>query len=117
MRDLKEDMEKPANFPADPASRPCWSCGAVISGADNYCKKCGVGQGSYLPWRYKHWGVLAVTLLGLGPFSLYYVWKSPVISREARYGYTALILAFTLFVINSFYKLIAFYQSMGIDGL
>lgn len=56
-----------------------------------------------MPWQYKHWGVIAITLLGLGPFSLIYVWRSPVISRNAKIAYTAGIILITWFLISSLY--------------
>ena len=105
-------MEKRAELAGEPAPRPCWSCGAVIGGADAYCKKCGKGQDSNVPWQYKHWGIVAITLLGLGPFSLIYVWRSPVLSRNARLAYTGAIVLLTWFVINTLYGLWSAFQSM-----
>lgn len=78
----------------------CWSCRAPIDQDDNYCRRCGMGQGGHVPWQYKHWGVAAVTLLGLGPFSLFYLWRSPVISRGSKVVYTLAILLATLMVIG-----------------
>ena len=105
-------METQDNLSGGAASRPCWSCGAGIGGGDNYCKKCGKGQGNHVPWQYKHWGVIAITLLGLGPFSLIYVWRSPVISRNAKIAYTGAISLMTWFVVNSLYKLWTAFQSV-----
>ncbi len=105
-------MQLQDNFPGGNAPRPCWSCGAVISGGDNYCRKCGKGQDANVPWQYKHWGVIAITLLGLGPFSLIYVWRSPVISRNAKIAYTGFILLFTWFIVSSFYSLWNSFQSI-----
>ena len=65
-----------------------------------------------MPWQYKHWGIVAITLLGLGPFSLIYVWRSPVLSRYARLAYTGAILLITWFVINTLYGLWGAFQSM-----
>lgn len=105
-------METRDDLPGGPAPRPCWSCGAVISGEDNYCKNCGKGQAAHVSWQYKHWGVIVITLFGLGPFSLFYIWRSPVISRNAKIMYTGSILILTWFVIDLFYKAWSTAQAM-----
>ncbi len=107
-------MEKPdaASGPAGAAGAvPCWGCGAVISAGDNYCKVCGKGQAGFIPWQYKHWGVV-VSSLCLGPFALSFVWRSPVISRNAKFCYTALISALTWLAIKTFYGLWNTFQGM-----
>ncbi len=93
------------------AQCPCWSCGAMIGGADSYCRNCGKGQGARVPWQYKHWGVIVITLFGLGPFSLFFLWRSPVISRTAKFVYTALIMALTFWVLGSLRQLWLLYQA------
>jgi len=105
-------MEPLDNLPGEPAAVPCWSCGAVISSGDSYCRKCGKGQGTYVPWQYKHWGVIVSTVLGLGPFSLFYVWRSPVISRNAKTAYTGVILLLTWFLLDFLYKMWAMAQAI-----
>ena len=98
-------------LPAAPPQRPCWACGAVIDAPDNYCRACGKGQGDRLPWQYKHWGIIVITLLGLGPFSLFYVWRSPAISRQAKIAYTAAILLLTWFVLDQLSRLWSLFQT------
>jgi len=100
------------NLPGGTARRPCWSCGAMIDSLDNYCRKCGKGQDTHVPWQYTHWGVIVITLLGLGPFSLIYVWRSPVISRNGKITYTGFILLFTWYVVNSLYRILNAYQAV-----
>ncbi len=94
------------------AARSCWSCKAVIAAEDSYCRVCGKGQGSHVPWQYKHWGIIVITLFGLGPFSLFYLRRSPVISRNAKFGYTAVILLLTLFVLDRIYKAWVVFQAL-----
>lgn len=65
-----------------------------------------------MPWRYTHFGIIVITLLGLGPFSLIYVWRSPVLSRFARLAYTGVIIFVTLFVINALYGMWTAVQSI-----
>lgn len=98
-------------LPSARPQRPCWACGAVIDSGDGYCRACGKGQGDRLPWQYKHWGVIVITLLGLGPFSLFCLWRSPVISRGAKLVYTAAILLLTLFVLDQLYRLLVLFQN------
>lgn len=93
-----------------PLPVPCWACGAMIAGEDRYCRCCGRGQGGYVTWQYKHWGVIAITLLA-GPLSLVFLWRSPVISRNAKFAYTAVIALLTLFVLDRFNRLWVMYQA------
>ena len=89
----------------------CWTCGAGIDAGDNYCRKRGKGQGSSVHWYYKHWGAVVLTL-ALGPFSLYFVWRSPVLSRNAKLVYTAVIALFTWYAAKVFYGFWQFYLGM-----
>jgi hypothetical protein len=104
------DAEKPAL---------CWDCGKAIGAGDAYCRFCGRGQGERVPWQYKHWGVIVITLVGLGPFSLFYLWRSPVISRNTKLVYSALILVGTFYLAEECYKLWNSMQAMlgSVQGL
>lgn len=82
----------------NPSPRPCWSCGAFIDRGDRFCRSCGKGQGGEVPWYYRHWGIVLIALFGLGPFALILVWRSPVLSKNAKLAYTAALLAATAFV-------------------
>lgn len=82
----------------------CWACGGKISPEDNYCRFCAKGQGKYIPWYYKHWGIIALTVMAMGPFSLIFVWKSPLLSRRAKWAYTAAILAATWYLVLTIYN-------------
>jgi hypothetical protein len=62
----------------------CWACGGVIDSQDSYCRHCSKGQGSHVPWQYKHWGVIAMFFV-VGPFVIPSVWRSPVISKRAKW--------------------------------
>ncbi|MBI3506839.1 MAG: hypothetical protein HY059_18530 [Proteobacteria bacterium] len=83
-------------LPSGPVA--CWSCGRMIDAADAYCRFCGNGQGGRVPWYYRHFGIILSTLFGLGPFSLYLVWKSPLFSRRTKMIYVVLILGVTGYV-------------------
>jgi len=110
---------KSYNSTMDASERPdveipaaCWDCGKTIGTGDAYCKFCGRGQGVRVPWQYKQWGVIVITLLGLGPFSLFYLWRSPVISRNAKLVYSVLILLGTFYIAEQCYRLWNFFQGM-----
>jgi hypothetical protein len=95
----------------EPRPYACWFCGAHISAEDNYCRKCGKGQGRFVHWYYKHFGIVFITLFA-GPFSLYFVWRSPVLSRNAKWIYTGLIALSTWYVLSAFYRFWLLFQSM-----
>ena len=101
-----------ARFDNAPGRAACWACGAPVEAADNYCRSCGKGQGARVPWYYSHWGVILLTLLGLGPFSLFYVWRSPLISRGGKLAYTAAISLATAFVVYELHKFWLVYQAL-----
>lgn len=83
----------------------------MIGREDHYCRDCGRGQGDYVSWQYKHWGIIVLTLFGLGPFSLFLLWRSPVISRNAKLAYTAAITLATIFLLDRLHRLWLFYQA------
>lgn len=96
---------------SDPAGLPCWACKTAIGGGDNYCRHCGKGQGAHLPWQYKWWG-LFVLALGLGPFSLVFLWRSPLLSRGAKLVYTAFILLLTYIALDQLRGIWRAYQAL-----
>ena len=93
-----------ASTPSSPVAA-CWSCGLFIDRSDRYCRSCGKGQGGNVPWYYRHWGIILMTLFGLGPFSLVLVWRSPLLSPLAKWVYTAIIVAGTVFIGYRMYQI------------
>jgi len=75
----------------------CWHCRKPVAAEDNFCRFCGKGLLGF-PWYYQHWGIIALTLLALGPFGVILVWRSPVLSRSARWVYTVAIAALTYYL-------------------
>jgi len=95
-----------------PAARAsCWACKGNIDQPDDFCRHCGKGQGRNVLWHYKHWGVV-VLFFCVGPFALYPVWRSPVISRTAKWIYTALMIAGTIYLIQLFTEIMRSVNSM-----
>ena len=82
----------------------CWKCKSDIGEFDNYCKYCGAGQGKYLPIYYKHIGIILLFFI-LGPFNLYFAWRSPALKRPAKIIYTFVFLALTGWVCYKSYLL------------
>jgi len=81
-------------------SARCWSCGRAIEPLDQYCRSCGAGQGEHVAWYYRHWGIAVCTLLGLGPFGLILVWRSPCLKRSARWIWTAAIVLLAAYIVR-----------------
>ncbi len=88
-----------------PAVLNCWGCGAALDSGDNYCRNCGRGQGKNIPWYYGHFGIVVLTVAVMGPLSLIFVWRSPLLSRAAKAVYTAAITIFTWYVVVTLQKL------------
>jgi hypothetical protein len=78
----------------------CWACGAGIPQEDNYCGKCGQGRGRFVHWYYRHAGAVFLSLAA-GPFALYFIWRSPVLSRGAKWSYTAAVAVITWYTVNA----------------
>jgi len=83
--------------------KPCWKCKRPIDDSDRYCRWCGMGQGSRMPWYYQHWGIILVMLM-VGPFALINVFLSPLIVKKSKIVYTIIILLFTALLVWQFYK-------------
>lgn len=67
----------------------CWRCRRPAAEEDDFCRFCGAHLAAF-PWYYRHWGILVLTFLALGPFSVILAWRSPVISKASKWAYTAL---------------------------
>jgi hypothetical protein len=83
----------------------CWSCSTGIDAQDNYCRRCGSGQGEHLPWYYKTWGLIFLALFGLGPFVLPMVWRSPALDRGRKLIVSVAVCGFTVWVCWRMYTL------------
>lgn len=79
----------------------CWKCKEDIGEFDNYCRYCGAGQGKHISFYYKPWGVWLLYLF-LGPFALYFVLRSPVIGKAAKWVNTVLMIGFFCWFCYSF---------------
>ena len=87
-----------------PLPAACWDCGGGIDAKDRYCRYCGKGQGAHVAWFYQPWGIAVSALLGLGPFALPLVWRSPRLSPQAKWLWTVALLALTAWAGWLFYQ-------------
>lgn len=102
-------------LPPPPAPVRCWSCGYAVEAKDRYCRWCGQGQGAYVVWYYHRWGIAVATVLGLGPFGLVLVRKTPLLSTMEKWVWAAGIVALTAWGCWRFYM--AFKMMMGLLGM
>lgn len=77
----------------------CKNCGKIIDENDMYCKYCGYNQkkiGNKF-WE-SEFGIILLTLM-IGPFSLFSLYKSRIISPNKKKFYAIFIVMFTLLFI------------------
>ena len=79
--------------------KQCWNCRGTIDANDAYCRHCGKGQGQSVPFRYTHAGMIVLSLL-IGPLTLPYIWKSPIVGRNGRIAYLLANLLITFFMLS-----------------
>ncbi len=82
----------------------CWNCKSTIESKDSYCRYCGKGQGQTVPFQYTHIGIIILTLL-LGPITLPFIWKSPIIDKKSRIVYIIINLIITLIMLSLFFDM------------
>lgn len=75
----------------------CTFCHGLVDKGDKFCRHCGRELGK-IPFSYTHAGV-AMMFLVLGPLNLFWVWRSPVMSRNTKLFYTALYLGLTVLIL------------------
>lgn len=80
----------------------CWNCGKEIDAADSYCRFCGTGQNSHVSFYYKPAGIVLLVLL-IGPFALWFLIRSPVISKTAKWIGSIVIALVSIWFCYSIY--------------
>lgn len=88
----------------------CWRCDHPIDAADRYCRRCGQGQGAWLPWYYRPLGILVLALTALGPFVLPLVWRTPRLDRRGRWVATAFVLAVSGYIL---WEMVVAFRELG----
>ena len=97
---------------SDLAKIECWHCQEKIFLNDRYCKYCGRGQGKYVSWYYKHLGIILLGFFTIGPFALFFVWRSPALGTRSKWIYTILITLMTAYLIKIMLHLYQLLQSL-----
>ena len=80
----------------------CYNCKKEIDDTDNYCRFCGAGQGDYISWYYKMWGVWLLFFV-IGPFCLWFLYKSPYKNKTVKVINALLISALSVWFCYQFY--------------
>ena len=93
------------------AGGACWHCRKPAAAEDNFCRFCGKDLRGF-PWYYQHWGIILLTLVALGPFSVVLVWRSPVLSRRLQWVYTIALAALTYYLWALCYQAWMTFQTM-----
>lgn len=89
----------------------CYNCHKEIDQNDNYCRFCGAGQGSYIAWYYKMWGVWILFFL-IGPFCLWFLYKSPSKNKNAKIINAVLISLLSVIMCYKFYIMVKQMQEL-----
>lgn len=96
-------------------STRCWKCHKPIDDMDHYCRYCGVGQGNYIPWKYKPWGI-ALIAVAAGPLALPALWRTPQLTRQTKIFSTLIILAIFIYMIEGsikiFQNIVSYYTAI-----
>ncbi len=80
----------------------CLGCGASISDQDVACPRCQASRGGRpatpkAKWYHRQWIVLlAISPVGLGPFGLPLLWKSPNFSARTKLIWTLITLGWSI---------------------
>jgi hypothetical protein len=93
-----------ASLPPPPVPVRCWDCGYSVEPRHRYCPWCGQGQGEHVTWYYRRWGIVVASLLGLGPFGLVLVRRSPLLEAPEKWAWAAAILGLTAYGSWRLYK-------------
>jgi ribosomal protein L32 len=99
MSDVEEENRRLATHArATPSAARCWSCGHAIDGDDHYCRRCGLGQGAFLPWYYRPLWIVVLALTALGPLALPLVWRTPRLGRTGKWITSVVVVAVSAYV-------------------
>ncbi len=113
MENSSETPEGNAPFAGDfppprPLKKACRKCLRLVGEGDNYCPHCGARLGGGDGWYYRPFWILVLSLAVLGPFGLFFVWKSPHMGRTAKWVMAAVILVYSVAILYSTYELVVY---------
>jgi len=75
----------------------CAFCRKIVDKGDKFCRYCGKEVGK-IPFRFTHAGAAGLFLV-IGPLNLFWIWRSPSMSRNTKLFYTAFYLGLTVLVL------------------
>jgi|GEM_PF-6737932 len=75
----------------------CAFCRKMVDKGDKFCRYCGKEVGK-VPFRFTHAGAAGMFLV-IGPLNLFWIWRSPVMSRNTKIFYTFFYLSLTVMVL------------------
>ena len=81
-----------------PSTTRCWSCDHAVDREDRYCRWCGQGQQAFVAWYYRPLWIAILSLTMLGPFALPLIWRTPRLSRSAKWLASAALVALCAWV-------------------
>lgn len=82
----------------------CWACSRELDAQDRYCRSCGQGQGEWLSWHFRPWGIAVLTALALGPFGAYLVWRTPRLGPKGKGVAYLLVALYTAWFATGFLR-------------
>ncbi|MCC6488888.1 MAG: zinc-ribbon domain-containing protein [Candidatus Hydrogenedentes bacterium] len=92
-----------ASVPPVPGRVLCPRCGHTIDSWDNFCRYCGrpmkARAKSNAPWYYEPLWILVLSIAVIGPLALPLVWKSPKLTRSAKWGFTLFHVIYTAMLV------------------
>lgn len=89
----------------------CYKCQKEIEDKDNYCRYCGAGQGSHISWYYQMWGVWLLLFI-IGPFCLWFLYKSPYKNKKVKIINAVLIMAVSFWLCYQLYVAIKTFNDL-----
>lgn len=98
----------------------CPRCKKEIDNSDNFCRFCGERQGECTAWYYTLWGVWVLFLL-IGPFCLWFLYKSPTKNKTAKFINAIILTGLSVAMCYQFYislkKISDFYSQLVSNSL
>jgi|GEM_PF-1898199 len=103
----KDNEQERSSAPGVQGSLPasCPKCGLLLDASAAFCSRCGANQNYGKAWYYHPVWITVLALLVLGPFGLYFVWKSRLMGVAQKWVLTVLILLYTAICIYYVYAL------------
>ena len=80
--------------------KKCPKCAKTSDDTDNYCRFCGRRLTGSVPFYHKPAGIWLMFLF-IGPFALWFVFRSTVLSKREKFIYAIIMSAVSVWLINA----------------